>query len=102
MNLAAKVRKDPRAPSTCPPVWETFSRVHTLHKWKGPPDCDGDVVEPSGRKKMDLSERRFPEECHRPENKVLSCPRHTTGPACPGILLVVTKDQGGSQGSTVG
>lgn len=32
----------------------------------------------------------------------LSCPWHTTGPECTGILLVVTKDHGGSQGSTPG
>lgn len=69
MNLAVKVTEDPRAPSTCLSVWKTFSRVQTFRKWKEPPDCDGDEVEAPGRRRIDLSDRRFPQECHSLENR---------------------------------
>lgn len=35
MNLAANVRKDCRALSTCTSEWKMLSRVHGLHEWKG-------------------------------------------------------------------
>ena len=71
--------KSPRAPHT-----------------EGPPGCGGGVAEASERRKTDPSDRIFPQECHRPKNKMLGCPQHTAGPDDAGVLLAMTK--GGSPG----
>lgn len=55
---------------------EDIFKSYTLHKWKGPPDRDGDVVEASGRRKRDPCDRRFPQECPRPENSAELPPAH--------------------------
>lgn len=51
----------------------------------GHPGCGGGVVEAPERRKMHPSDRVFPQECHRPKNKMLGCPRHTAGPDGTGV-----------------
>lgn len=49
------------------------------------------------KKKMDPSDKIFPQQCHRLENKMLGRPRHTAGPDCGNVLLVEIKGQGRSK-----